>query len=130
MGLKKEINWDIVELYVKAGSKQVNLCKYLNIDEETLCSRVKEKYGLRWSEFSDKLRCEGEMMIEAKQYQKAMKDYWPALQWLGKIRCGQKEEFVNTLATNQSSLDQSHRIMQLEHELAELKANANKPKTE
>ncbi len=130
MGVKKEINWDIVELYVKSGCKQVQICNYLNIDEVTLRDRVKEKYGMEWSAFSAKLRCEGELLIEAQQFQKAMKGYWPALQWLGKVRLGQREpEMLNQLAANQVHLDQSHRIMELEHEIAELK-NANKSKTE
>jgi hypothetical protein len=128
MGVKKEINWDVVELYVKSGCKQINICNYLMIDEVTLRDRVREKYGMEWSAFSAKLRSEGELLIEAQQFQKAMKGYWPAMQWLGKVRLGQREpEMLNQLAANQPALDQSHRIMELEHELAELKAkNENK----
>jgi hypothetical protein len=70
-------------------------------------------------------------MIEAKQHDKAMKGYWPALLWLGKVRLGQREpEMIQQLANNQQQIDQSHRIMELEHQLAELKANADKPQTE
>lgn len=126
MGVKKEINWDMVELYVKSGCKQINICKKFYIDEETLRARVKEKYGVDWSAFSASLRSEGEMLIEAKQHDKAMKGCWPALLWLGKVRLGQKEpEMLNQLAANQPQLDQTHRIMELEHEVAELKAKNN-----
>lgn len=128
-GIKKEINWDLVELYIKAGSTQTKIAASLNIDRDTLRDRVKEKYDMDYSAFSAKLCSEGELLIEAKQYQKAMKDYWPALLWLGKVRLGQKEpEMLNYLATNQPMLDQSQKIMQLEHELALEKAkNADKP---
>lgn len=127
MGNKeKPINWDLVELYVKAGSKQANICKYLQIDSDTLRKRVRKKFGKDWSVYSDALRCEGEMHIEAQQYQKAMKGYWPALQWLGKIRCGQREpENTQLSAPNQNDIDLRHENMMLKHRLAELEKNAN-----
>lgn len=131
MGVKKEINWDMLELYVKSGCKQCRICEWLGIHDDTLRSLVKEKYGLEWSAFSAKLRSEGDMLIEAQQFQKAMKGYWPALHWLGKVRLGQREpEMLNQLAANQTQIDQTHRIMELEHEIAELKANADKSKAE
>ncbi len=131
MAVKKEINWDLVELYVKSGSTQLKIAQSLFIDEDTLRSRVKEKYGMDYSAFSAALRNEGELMIEAKQHEKAMKGFWPALQWLGKIRCGQKEpELVQNLAANQTQIDKDHIIMQLQNEIEELKANADKSKTE
>lgn len=128
---KKEINWNLVELYVKSGCSQVKIAKSLFIDEDTLRARVKEKYGMDYSAFSAALVSEGHMIIEAQQFQKAAKGYWPALLWLGKVKLGQKEpELAQTLAANQPHLDQTHLIMQLQHEIAELKANANKPETE
>lgn len=131
MGVKKEINWDMLELYLKAGCKQMNICKAFGIDDDTLRYKVKNKYGIDYAELSGQLRSEGEMLIEAQQFQKAMKGYWPALHWLGKCRIGQREpEMLNQLAANQPNIDQSHRIMELEHENLELKSNANKPKTE
>lgn len=123
MGVKKPINWDLVELYVKSGCKQIDICNSFHIDEVTLRKRVKEKYNMEWSAFSAALHSEGDLLILAQQFQKAMKGYWPALQWIGKVRLGQTEpEIVHTLAANQQQIDQSHRIMELEHELAEEKA--------
>lgn len=124
MGLhKKEINWDVVELYVKSGCTQTRIAASFFIDCDTLRRRVMEKYGVDYATFSASLRSEGEMLIEAQQFQKAMKGYWPALQWLGKVRLGQREpELLNQMAANQGQIDQSHRIMQLEHALAEEKS--------
>lgn len=131
MGKTKDINWELVELYVKAGSKQVDICKAFYIDEETLRSRVKKKYGIDWSAFSAKLHSEGNLLIEAQQFQKAMKGYWPAMLWLGKVRLGQREpEMLNQLAANQPHIDQSHLVMQLQHRISELEANADKSETE
>lgn len=123
MGIKKEINWDLVELYVKSGCKQINICKAFHIDEETLRARIQEKYGMTWSAFSAALLSEGDMLLEAQQFQKAIKGFWPALHWLGKVRLGQREpELLNQLAANQTHIDQTHRIMELEHQLAEEKS--------
>lgn len=119
---KKEINWELVELYIKSGCSQVKIAASLFIDEDTLRARVKDKYGMDYSAFSAALRREGEMLIEAKQFQKAMSGYWPALQWLGKVKLGQREpELSSQLAANQTQIDQTHRIMQLEHEISMLK---------
>ena len=131
MALKKEINWDMVELYVKSHNSQAKIAECLCIHPNTLSDRVKEKYGVDYSTFSTALRSEGSILINAKQFDKAMKGYWPALLWLGKIINGQKEpEPTMALAANQAQLDQSHKIMELEYELEKLKDNANKPKTE
>lgn len=120
---KKEINWDMVELYLKAGCSQVKIAECFHVHRDTLRERAEEKYGKEWSAFSASLHSEGEALIEAAQYQKAMKGYWPALQWLGKVRLGQREpESTLLVAANQQHIDQSHRIMELEHEIAELKA--------
>ena len=127
MGLhKKQINWDLVELYVKSGCSQVKIAQSLFIDRDTLRDRVKEKYGMDYSAFSAALCSEGEILVEAQQFQKAMKGYWPALLWLGKIRCGQREpETTHHLAANQASIDQTHLIMQLQHEIEKLKEEKN-----
>ena len=124
MGLKKEINWDLVELYVKSGCSQIKICKSLFIDEETLRARVKEKYDMEWSAFSAGLRSEGEILLEAQLFQKAMNKKNPGdtqmLIWLSKCKLAYKEpEMSTTLSANQEQLDQSHRIMELEHQLTE-----------
>lgn len=118
---KKEINWDLVELYIKSGATQQQICRHLRVCPETLVDKVKEKYGVKFSEFSEGLRSEGQILIVAQQFQKAMKGYWPALLWLGKVLAGQKEpDNIQLLAANQGAIDQSHRIMELEHKLAQL----------
>lgn len=116
---RKEINWDLVELYLKAGSNQQKICKTLGICTETMAKYTRERYGCDFSELSDRLRSEGDILIEAQQYQKAMKGYWPALLWLGKVRLGQTEpESALLEAANQNDIDQTHRIMELQHELS------------
>ena len=126
MAIEKPINWDLVELYIKSGSSQSRIAKAFKIDDETLRRRVKKKYGKDYTAFACELRSEGEILIEAQQFKKAMNGYWPALLWLGKVRLGQREpEMTQNLAANQQQIDQSHYIMQLQHEIEMLK-NENK----
>ena len=127
---KKDIDWNLVELYVKAGCKQVDICKSFHIDDETLRSQVKRIYGVEWSTFSGALRSEGRMLIEGQQFQKAMKGYWPALLWLGKINCGQKEpENMQMIPPHEDSLALRHENMILKSQIEKL-LNANKSETE
>lgn len=126
MAIKKEINWDMVELYIKAGCTQIEIAESLFIDRDTLRSRVEAKYEMEYSAFSAALRSEGEMLIKAQQYQKAMKGYWPALHWLGKVRCGQKEPEESVyLAPKQDEIELVNENMFLKHELSKMK-NADK----
>jgi hypothetical protein len=58
---------------------------------------------------------------------KALSGNAQMLIYLGKVRLGQREpEMIQNLAVNQHQIDQSHLIMQLQHEIEQLK-NANKP---
>lgn len=135
---EKVINWDLVELYLKAGCSQTKIAQSLFIDEDTLRRRVKSKYGIEYGVLAANLRSEGDMLIEAKQFEKAAKGYWPALLWLGKVRLSQKEPETNEFkATNQPQIDYEHVIMAKDHEidvlkdkLLELQKNGNEPKTE
>lgn len=121
MAKKKEINWNLVELYVKSGCSQSQIAESLFICRDTLRDRVKEQYGMEYSAFSSALHSEGDILILAQQFQKAMKGYWPALQWLGKIRLNQREpELVNSTPPAQDQIDKDHLIMQLQHQNSEL----------
>ena len=130
-GIKKDINWEMVELYMKSGCPQKRIADWLCIDRDTLRDRVKDRYKMDYSAVSAAFCSEGELLIEAQQFQKAMKGYWPALQWLGKVRLGQREpETIQTLAANQPQIDESHRLMYLENELEKAKARGYIPETE
>jgi hypothetical protein len=88
-----------------------------------------KKYGVSWAAFSASLLRQGELLLLAKGYQKAMSGHWAALQWFLQVRCGQKiPENSSLIPHNQNNLDQSHIIMQQAHRIAELEANDyNKP---
>lgn len=132
MAESKAIDWAKVELYLKAGSPQKKIASSLGISEDTLRRRVLDKYGIEYAAFAATLQDTGHLLLEATQFQKAMSGNIQMLLWLGKVKLGQKEpDNISTLAAFQPAIDQSQRIMELEHENALLKEkNANEPKTE
>ncbi len=123
------LDWEKIERSLKAGSSQKKIAASIGVDEDTLRARVVDRYGMEYSVFSAKLRSEGEVSIETKQYEKAMDGNIQMLLWLGKVRCGQREpDFLNTIPPAQNDIDKDHLIMRLEHRIAELErdSNANK----
>jgi hypothetical protein len=119
---KKDINWDLVEKRMEAGNSAREIAKHLRIDINTFYDRFKEEYGCGFSDFSDGIIECGKADIMFTQHMKALSGNVQMLVWLGKVKCGQKEpEITTNIASNQTQIDQSHRIMQLEHELAEIK---------
>jgi hypothetical protein len=117
----KPLDWDKIELYLKAGATQKKIAQCLCISEDTLRSRVKQKYGVDYSVFSASLQSKGELLIEAKQFEKALSGNIQMLLWLGKIRCKQKEsDIISPLSPIQNEIDKDHLIMQLQHRITEL----------
>ena len=117
----KQIDWDKLDLYLKAGCTQDNICKSFMIDHKTLNSRIKEKHGIDYSEYSHSLRSMGQMLIEATQLKKALEGNVTMLVWLGKIRCNQKEpDNIVLVPPQQNDIDKDHLIMQLQHKLAQI----------
>jgi hypothetical protein len=120
---KKPINWDVVEKRMEAGNSAKEIAKHLRIDINTFYDRFKEEFECGFADFSDGISQCGNADIVFTQHMKALSGNVQMLMYLGKVKCGQKEpESTMTLAANQVQLDQSHRIMELEHQLAEEKS--------
>ena len=121
---KKEIEWDKVELYLKAGATQAKIAESLCIDRNTLSDRVEEKYGMKYAAFAASLHRTGELLLEAKQFQKAMEGNTHMLTWLGKIRLGQTE-VKEELPRNDELMSFRHENMLLRAEIAEMREKLN-----
>lgn len=123
----KEINWDIVEKRMEAGNTAMQIAHHLRIDINTFYDRFKREFGCSFSDYAQPaIQC-GKADILFTQHMKALSGNIQMLIWLGKVNCGQKEAEITTdLAPKQTELDQSHKIIQLEHALAEEKAKNDK----
>lgn len=132
---EKEINWDLVEKLMEAGCNAKEIAGKFRMDPDTFYIRFKKKHGVNFTGYSVNANCAGDADLRLSLHAKAINTRAPGnqtlLQFLGRTRLGLREpELLNILAANQQQIDQTHTIMQLQHRIAELEANANKPQTE
>lgn len=131
----KEINWDVVEKLIENGSSGIEIAGKFKIDENTFYRRFQKQYDCRFTDYAGIGSQGGKADIRSMLYAKAINNKAPGnaqlLMFLARCDLGMREpEAVQSLATNQQQIDQTHRIMQLEHEIAELKAKYGKDTNE
>lgn len=131
----KEINWDVVEKLMEAGCNAKEICGKFRVDTDTFYSRFKKEFGCGFQDYSAKASEAGVADIRSMLQAKAINNSAPgnitALIFLAKCRLGMTEpDIINHLSPIQNLIDQNHLIMELQHKIAVLEANANKPQTE
>lgn len=88
---KVEIDWDLVDLYLKAGSTGEDIWPMIGVASSTLRNRCIHDHGMTLEERSSFLRKAGEDCLRLKQYTTAMDGNIQMLIWLGKNRLQQRE---------------------------------------
>ena len=131
----KEINWDIVEKLIECDCSGPEIAGKFRMDNDTFYRRFKTEYGCNFGEYRATPQGAGIADLKAMIHAKALSNKAPGnstmLIFLARCRLGMKEpEMAHLIATNQEQIDQSQLIMQLQHENAELKDNANKSQAE
>jgi hypothetical protein len=123
----KPINWDIVEKRIEAGNSAATISKAFSIDVSNFYDRFKKEFGCDFASFAHKAPETRDDNIAYTQYMKALSGNVTMLIRLGSVWLGQREpELLSTIPPLQQEIDKDHMIMMLQHELAELKANADK----
>lgn len=111
-------DFEKIELYMKSGATQVKISQAMGLTEDSLRKKVQEHYQCGYTELAQKLRTTGELLIEAKQFQEAMNGNIKMLIWLGKVRCGQRENDVqSTIPAIQDDINKDHLIMELNYKV-------------
>lgn len=131
----KEINWDVVEKLIECGCSGPEIAGKFKITDDTFYRRFKNAYDCDFGGYRAIAQRSGKADIRAMLYAKAINNNAPGnaglLIFLARCELGMKEpEQVHLVAANQDQIDESQLIMQLQHENAELKANANQPQAE
>lgn len=101
---KKPIDWSQFEQLCALQCTQSEICSILHLDEETLCIRVREHYGEKYSETYKRFQESGKCSLRRNQFVISKKNASMAI-WLGKIWLGQtdpglqdtKEDLVHAL---------------------------------
>lgn len=130
----KDIDWDLVQKFLEAGSDVSEISAKFRVQKQTFYRRFQNKYGVSFQNYYSEMKEPGLADIRLAIHSKALDNKEPGnsnlLIFLAKCRLGMREpDIIQNLSPNQFQIDQSHRIMQLEHEnqeLREFKKNANK----
>lgn len=122
----KEINWDVVEKLIESGCSGVEIAGKFRIKSDTFYERFKREYGCSFQDYRVESQEAGLADLKSMIHAKALNNKAPGnsnlLIFLARCRLGMKEpENSTALAPNQIQLDQTHRIMQLENELEQLR---------
>jgi len=133
---KKELNWETVEKLIECGCPGTEIAAKFRIQSATFYRRFEEEYGVSFQNYKIDSHEAGLADLRASIHAKAINNKAPGnsnlLIFLAKCKLGYKEPEGSTfLAANQTNLDQTHTIMQLQHRINELEDQlANKPEAE
>lgn len=88
----KEIDWDMLEKLAQFPMKQEDLAWLVGVCLDTLCTKVKEKYDMSFSDFLAKKGAKTKALLYEKQIELALKGNVTLLIWLGKQYLGQSDK--------------------------------------
>ena len=91
-----EKDWNTVEKLCSLHCTGEEIAGILDIDYDTLNTRIKEKYDYGFSDYFKKHSAYGKISLRRKQYEVATSGSVPMLIWLGKQYLGQKDKHENT----------------------------------
>lgn len=111
---KKLIDFKVFEELCKIQCTQVEIANVLDIDVDTLQARLKENYGVGFSEIHKKFADHGRMSL--RRYQFRMAEHNPTMAiWLGKQYLGQVD---NSVQVNNEFINQQIEIVTEEKDLS------------
>lgn len=88
---EKPIDWKKVDQLLMAGCKGSEIAPHFDMHQETFYDRVKDHYGIGFTEVCAIKRSQGDSLLRAKQFEKALEKDNTMMIWLGKQRLDQRE---------------------------------------
>lgn len=88
---EKQIDWQRVDQLLEAGCHGTEICSHFDLTADRFYDRVKEKYGMSFTEYSQEKRQKGDSLLREKQFIKAVDGDNMMLIWLGKNRLRQRD---------------------------------------
>lgn len=126
---QKEINWEEVERRIEAGCEAKEIWPIYGVNNDTFYRRFKEEYGFSFQDYKPLAYDVGNGNIRFSQYIRALKGNVPLLIMLGKERLGQGK-YDLLISPNQINIDNEHKIMILQDEIAKLRSKLGENKRE
>ncbi len=91
----KPIDWDKMDDLLRAGCTGSEVASYFDMHPDTFYDKVKDHFGICFTVYSQQRKQEGESILRAHQYAKALgltkEGDNTLLIWLGKQRLAQRE---------------------------------------
>lgn len=96
--MTRHIDWDKVDQLFIAGCNVTQVAASLGVARVTLYRKCEEEKKVTLDTYHEEKRANGDSLLLAAQYQKAIKDKHPTmLIWLGKQRLNQKENLEESV---------------------------------
>ena len=89
-------DWHTIEQLCAIQCTGEEIAGVLDIDYDTLNSRINERHGFGFSEYYKRKSSRGKMSLRRKQHEIALSGNPTMLIWLGKQYLGQKDQHENT----------------------------------
>lgn len=87
--------WEVLDSLIIWSAHSEYIAEQLGVSEDTLSRRIKEKHGITFAEYRDKMKEKIRINIFKKQYDVAMAGNPTLLIWLGKNELGQSDKTEN-----------------------------------
>lgn len=93
-----ELNWEVLDAMLSLGAELIDCRDKLQMSDDTIQRRIKEKTGLTFSEYRKEKMAGIRQRLRQKQIDVALKGNVTMLIWLGKQYLGQVEKIENDLS--------------------------------
>lgn len=108
---EKPIDWKKVDQLLMAGCSGTEIAPHFDMHVETFYYKVKEKYNLGFTGYCAIKRDQGDSLLRAKQFEKAMSGDNTLLIWLGKTRLKQREYDITDNPPLDDKIDKENQEM-------------------
>ena len=130
---EKPVDWKKVDQLLLAGCHGTEIAPHFNINVDTFYRKVQEKYKVGFTEYSALKKHQGDSLLRAKQYEKALQKDNTMMIWLGKQRLGQREN-TDAQSFSAEDVERAKRILDQisknQSESVERKIESNKTNAE
>lgn len=129
---EKPIDWKKVDDLLIAGCLGTEIAACFDMHPSTFYLKVEEKYKMGFTQYSSEKKSQGESILRAHQYAKALgltdKGDNTLLIWLGKTRLKQKEHGSEDVSLNDENIQSTIDLAKLRAENSALKRIVNECK--
>ncbi len=86
-----EFNWDEIEKMMEVANTEEDIAYILGVSVDTLCNRIKDRYGATFSELYQQKKRGGDYIIRKRMWEMMMAGSVPMAIWLSKNRLGMRD---------------------------------------